>query len=127
MAASRPVLVIDDDDSIRELVQMALRDEGYDVLTAQHGDAALSLLGHEQPGLILLDMRMPVMDGWAFTHAYRQLQGPHAPIIVCTAARDAMNSASQVHADGYLAKPFEVEALRTCVARYAATGRGRRI
>jgi len=58
------------------------------------------------------------MDGWAFMQAYRAQPGPHAPVIVCTAARDAAASAAQVHAAAYLAKPFDVEDLLTCVARY---------
>jgi len=117
VAASRPVLVIDDDDSIRELVQMALRDEGYDVLTAQHGSAALSLLGHESPGLILLDMRMPVMDGWEFARVYRERPGPHVPIVVITAAHEVAERAAQVSADDYLAKPFDIDDLVQIVGR----------
>ena len=119
MTVSRPVLVIDDDDSIRELVQMALRDEGYDVLTAQHGGAALSLLGHENPGLILLDMRMPVMDGWEFARLYRERPGPHVPIVVITAAHEVAERAAQVAADDFLAKPFDIDDLVHMVERHA--------
>jgi CheY-like chemotaxis protein len=119
VAVLRPVLVIDDDDSIRELVEMALRDEGYDVLTAQHGGAALSLLGRESPGLILLDMRMPVMDGWEFARLYRAQPGPHVPIVVITAAHEVAERAAQVAADDFLAKPFNIEDLVEIVERHA--------
>ena len=59
-----PILVVDDDASIRELIGMALVDEGYEVQAAPHGAAALEVISHSRPSVILLDMRMPVMDGW---------------------------------------------------------------
>jgi len=112
------VLVVEDDEGIREFVSMALADEGYDVAAAPHGAAALALVRQAQPNLILLDMRMPVMDGWEFSRAYRQTPPPHAPIIVLTAARDAADRAEQIDADGYLAKPFDVDDLLDLVNRY---------
>jgi CheY-like chemotaxis protein len=105
------VLVIDDDDRIRELVCEALRDEGYVVETACNGAEALDLLfacWDAQPDVILLDMRMPSLDGWKFVEAYRMLPVPQAPIVVMTAARRAEDSAAQVQADGVLPKPFDL-------------------
>jgi CheY-like chemotaxis protein len=116
---SRCILVVDDDASIRAFVEMALSDEGYEVLEAADGGAALALLETVRPAVILLDMRMPMMDGWTFAQKYGARPGPQAPIIVITAARDAANWAAQIGADAYLSKPFEVEALYACVARYA--------
>jgi CheY-like chemotaxis protein len=118
MATSRPILVVDDDDSIREFVSLALIDEGYSVLTAADGAAALESIGREQPGVILLDMRMPVMDGWEFSRAYHATPAPHAPIIVVTAARDAADRASQIEAEAFLAKPFDLDDLLNLVGRY---------
>ena len=63
MTDLRTVLVVDDDPDIRDLVQLGLEEEGYRVLTAPHGQAALDVLGCSSIDLILLDMRMPVMDG----------------------------------------------------------------
>ena len=123
MEASERVLVVDDDDTIRELVQMALADEGYDVVSAPHGAAALDLVGQIDPDVILLDMRMPVMDGWEFARQYRERPGPHAPIIVVTAAVDAADRAAQIGADGYLPKPFELDDLLDLVGQH--TGRNR--
>jgi DNA-binding response OmpR family regulator len=114
------VLVVDDDAGIREMVTLALTDAGYAVATAADGQAALALVGQFRPDVILLDMRMPVMDGWAFAQAYRAQADPQVPIIVCTAARDAAASAAQIAAAAYLAKPFNVEDLLACVARYTA-------
>ena len=107
------ILVVDDDEIIREVITLTLVDEGYEVLTAANGKEALKIVEQdaEPPDLILLDMRMPVMDGWAFAHNYRQLSAPQAPIVVLTAATDAAAFAAQVKADGYLAKPFDLDKL----------------
>ena len=118
--AARRVLVVDDDASIREFLDLALQDEGYEVVHAVHGAAALELVEQRQPDVILLDMRMPVMDGWAFARAYRQKPGPHAPIIVLTAARDAAESAAQIQADDFLAKPFDLGELLERVGHHAS-------
>lgn len=100
----------------------SLEDEGYDVQTATNGVKALEAVQQSAPTLILLDMRMPVMDGWAFARAYRELPTPHVPIIVLTAARDAGVYADQVEAAAHLAKPFDLNELLHIVAHY--TGRG---
>ncbi len=115
------VLVVDDDAGTRDVVTDALGDEGYQVRTAPSGQAALRMLQQEgQPSLILLDMRMPVMDGTAFLAAYRQLPGPHAPVVALTAAgRPTIEGV-----DGVLAKPFALDDLLAVVERYAGGGRG---
>lgn len=114
------VLVVDDDDSIRDFVSVALSYEGYEVVSAENGEAALGAIDRGRGvAVILLDMRMPVMDGWEFARVYRERPGPHAPIIVLTAARDAADYAAQIQADGFLAKPFDLDALIRTVARHA--------
>lgn len=120
--AMGPVLIIDDDESIREFVSVALADEGYAVRTATDGAAALEVLRRERPSVILLDMRMPVMDGWQFSREYRRWPGPHVPIVVVTAARDAAVRAADIHADGFLAKPFDLDELLTIVGRFVQPG-----
>jgi CheY-like chemotaxis protein len=122
MAPNGSVLVVDDDDSIREFVSVALTDEGYDVLTAADGAEALETVRRRMPGVILLDMRMPVMDGWEFSRAYRASPEPHAPIVVVTAARDVEDRARQIEADGYLAKPFDLDDLLAIVKRFTGHG-----
>jgi two-component system chemotaxis response regulator CheY len=118
-AGERRILVVDDDPGIREFVSETLADEGYEVVTAPDGAAALDLIRQGQPEVILLDMRMPVMDGWEFSRAYRELPGPHAPIIAVTAAPDAVARAAQIDADGYLAKPFELQQMLSLVGQHA--------
>ena len=115
------LLVVDDDRVIRELVAEVLEGEGYAVARAANGAEALGWLaerrrlGEPPPTLILLDMRMPMMDGWTFAAEYRRSSGPRAPIVVMTAAADAAACAAEVGAEGVLAKPFGLDALLTAV------------
>ena len=117
MAQAR-ILVVDDDTSIRGFVEMALDSEGYAVSTATNGAQALQVTDQLRPDLILLDMRMPVMDGWEFAHAYQSRPGPHAPIVVVTAAADARERAKQIHAVDFLAKPFDFDDLVRIVQQF---------
>lgn len=116
----RPIrtLVVDDDHDIAELVQLALSDEGYEVVIASNGSAALQATLATPFDLILLDLRMPVMDGWEFARAYRARPEPRAPVVVVTAARDAAELAAEIDADDYLSKPFSLEELLDVVKRH---------
>jgi two-component system, chemotaxis family, chemotaxis protein CheY len=106
------VLVVDDDPALLMLVTDVLRDEGFTVLTASNGGEALELVTEQPVDLILLDMRMPVMDGWEFNRAYREQFGEGcAPIVVFTAAMNAHATAEEVGAHGYVAKPFDLDHL----------------
>ena len=115
----RPILVVDDDPVILKAVEYILSDEGYAVVVAANGKEALDCVSRNPPTLILLDMKMPVMDGWAFVAAYREMPGPHAPIIVMTAAQDARSRAIEIGADGYIAKPFDLDDILAVVQRQA--------
>jgi CheY-like chemotaxis protein len=97
-----------------------LRGEGYEVVTAENGADALGKARGES--LVLLDMRMPVLDGWAFAKAFRAA-GNRTPIVVMTAAENARRWAEEIQAEGYLAKPFDLDTLIAAVARYATGGR----
>lgn len=113
----RPVLVVDDDPYIREVVAELLDEEGYSVATADDGAEALRFVAAMPPSVILLDMDMPVVDGPEFAARYREMPGPHAPIVVITAAYDARVAAERIGAQAHLAKPFHVDALCRLVAR----------
>lgn len=119
---TRPILVVDDDEVIAMTVAGLLNEEGYAVVTAANGEEALVCVVRERPCLILLDMKMPVMDGWSFAAAYRRLPGPHAPILMMTAARDAHSRAAEIFADGYVDKPFDIDDLLERVAEHASDG-----
>ena len=112
------VLVVDDDDDIRGLVCEVLGAEGYSVLDAPHGAAALALVAVDAPCLILLDMRMPVMDGRAFATAYRRLPQPHAAIVCMTAEAEAGRQRELIDADAALGKPFDLSDLLRVVEQY---------
>jgi CheY-like chemotaxis protein len=123
--ASR-ILIVEDDEYIRALACAALADDGYDVLEAANGAAALDLIKLYPPSLIILDMNMPVMNGWEFVRRYRQLPFPHAPIIVFTAAGDAALRAAEIDASGILGKPFDLDDLSALVRKYVQPSRPRR-
>ncbi|HEX2037366.1 MAG TPA: response regulator [Chloroflexota bacterium] len=114
------VLLADDDEEVRSFVYDALTNEGYDVWLAADGRAALDLINARQPDLILLDVRMPVMDGPTFAAAYHRRPAPHAPIVLCTAlpAVEAAEQAEAVGASGFLRKPFSIDALLVTVRQY---------
>lgn len=114
----QPILVVDDDDTIAMTLESFLVEEGYKVMVAHNGKEALERAEASSPAVILLDMKMPVMDGWAFASAYRQQDGPHAPIIVMTAAHDSRQRASEIAADGFIPKPFDLDELLALMRRY---------
>ncbi len=113
---SSPILVIDDDPSILSTITDILEFEGYPVTTAKNGADGLGALDRQQPALVLLDMRMPVLDGWQFARVVRE-RGIEIPIVVMTAAQDARRWAQEIGAAGYLAKPFELADLIDVVGR----------
>jgi CheY-like chemotaxis protein len=108
------ILVVDDDLAIVATLQVILEIEGYVVETASNGAEALELIAAQPPALIMLDMRMPVMDGWTFARELRS-RGLEIPILVMTAARDVRRWAEEISADAYLSKPFELEDLLSAI------------
>jgi two-component system, chemotaxis family, chemotaxis protein CheY len=120
-AGSR-VLVVDDDPSILDTVTAILTSEGFTVMTASGGQEALSLLHSWLPTLVLLDMRMPIMDGWSVARAMREA-GSKVPIVVMSAAESAKRWADEIGAAGHLAKPFELDDLLACVEEHRGPNR----
>jgi CheY-like chemotaxis protein len=114
------VLVVDDEPGIRETVTAMLEIEGYDVAEAKDGADALAQVEARQPDVILLDMRMPVLDGWAFAAELRA-RDLAIPIVVMTAARDAARWAGEIAATAFVAKPFGFDDLLQAVERARAT------
>jgi len=111
-----PILVVDDDPSILETVKVILDLEGYTVETAINGADALEKVGRSRPALVLLDMRMPVLDGWGFAREMKA-RGVKVPIVVMTAAQDAGRWAAEIGAVDFVAKPFEIPDLLLAVER----------
>ena len=122
MAASGPqrtVLVVEDEPYILEIVSFLLTDEGYRVLRATNGLDALAIVGHEKPDLIISDVKMPGMDGFALCEQVRQDPDlVHTPFIFLTARseRGDVRHGMGLGADDYLIKPFEPEELLSAVS-----------
>ena len=118
MKSAGGILVVDDDPDLRECLGLMIRSMGFDVTSAANGQEALDVVEGRDLDLVILDMKMPVMSGWEFCRA---LEGRHArpPIIVLTAAPDPAARAAEVHAEGWLGKPFEYADLETIVRRLA--------
>src|SRR5215467_2651252 len=117
----RSILVIEDDDSIRETLQEALAMEGYEVLLAANGKEALDII-HDgaRPGLALLDLMMPVMDGW---HFLEELD-VHMPIVVVSAyvhGAKTMTAAALLRRPvGFMTKPINLDTLLEVVRTYCS-------
>jgi two-component system, chemotaxis family, chemotaxis protein CheY len=109
------ILIVDDDESIRQIVRLCLTDEGFEVFEAPNGQAALDALVGFQPELILLDLRMPVMDGWEFARRYESLPGQHAPIVAFVAALNAEQECATLTTASILTKPFDLDDLLNAV------------
>ncbi len=121
-AERKTVLVVDDDAELALMVELLLADLGYRAVKAREGREALLKVAEQMPDLILLDMRMPGMDGWEFAREFRSRYDRQAPIVVLTAGEDARRSAQEIGAEGYLGKPFEVDELVAVLARTLARG-----
>ena len=106
-AVSARILVVEDDDALRETLTEVMADEGHEVRAAVHGADALQALASWTPDVIVLDLMMPVMDAYEFRAHQRQTPGgPNARILVLSAARDVPDAAARLEADAWLTKPF---------------------
>ena len=108
------VLVVDDDPDIQIMLQEVLRDEGYDVRLASNGREALEHVERERPDLIVLDLMMPVMDGRQFYQQFRARQPAgygRVPVLLVSAGYGLRETARELGSDGYLPKPFDLDAL----------------
>lgn len=118
--ASTAVLIVEDDFDVRDTLGMTLEAEGYRVEGAANGQEAIERLQRaDPPCLILLDLMMPVMDGWEFRAA--QLRDPtlaRIPVVVISADGSVARKASALGVAGYLRKPLDFDALLQTVRRH---------
>jgi DNA-binding response OmpR family regulator len=105
------ILVIDDQSSVRQLLQEYLTEQGFRVIQADNGQNALYTARHDQPDLILLDIMMPKMDGYQFLRQYRQER--QTPVIIITAREEETDAVLglDLGADDYVIKPFRMREL----------------
>jgi DNA-binding response OmpR family regulator len=113
------ILIVEDDVDILDTVKGFLESEGYDVQTAENGAEAMKqLTENKTPDLILLDMKMPIMNGWQFATEFHEKHDHTSPMIVMTAAPDAEQRAKDVSASGWVEKPFDLDVLLEKIKRY---------
>lgn len=108
--AKKTVLVVEDDPQQRDIVVTFLRHHGYAVLEAADGAAGVSAASHHRPDIVLMDARLPVMDGWAATACLKADPGVRAiPVVILTAAalEEDRQRSSRAGCDAYLAKPCD--------------------
>ena len=114
------ILVVEDDRVVREVVSDALVDAGYAVASAADGADALDQLHDHPADVILLDLMMPIMDGFSFMEACHQEQLCNdVPIVVISAAHDALRRMRDVPVHACIAKPFDLDDLVRTVGQYA--------
>ena len=105
----KTVLIVEDDSNIAELLRLYLEKEGYTPLVAPDGGSGLEMFRQHHPDIVLLDVMMPVMDGWEVCRAIRQTDS--TPIIMLTAKGETTDKVSglKMGADDYITKPFEMK------------------
>ena len=121
--ANEKILVVDDDKNICELLRLYLVKEGYNVTMVHDGAAALAEFDKLHPNLVLLDVMMPVMDGYTATRTIRRLDRPDAgriPILATTANAFAEDRrrACEAGMNEHLTKPLETELVIKTLAKY---------
>lgn len=119
-ACARPtseVLVVEDEPDLTALLEMLLTGAGYAVRTAGDGAEALLRVAERMPSLVLLDMCMPIMNGWEFAREFAARYARAAPVLVVTAEVDARLCALEIGAEAWLQKPFGLDDFLATVAR----------
>lgn len=118
-----PIAIVEDDTEIRESIRDALECEGYEVQTFKNGQEAIQGLAEASPSLILLDLMMPVMDGWKFLEEKKRL-GPtlsEIPVFIVSAVADP-SKVKEAGAKGYIRKPLDLDVLLKLVEGYCKLG-----
>jgi CheY-like chemotaxis protein len=121
----RTVMVVEDDPEVRDAISEVLSDFEYKPVPASNGVEALEQLrtASVMPCLILLDVMMPTMDGWAFrAEQQRDPSVKDIPVILLSAHTDVKVAATQMQAAGFLAKPVAIDNLLATVERFCAIG-----
>jgi two-component system, OmpR family, alkaline phosphatase synthesis response regulator PhoP len=112
--AQSSVLVVDDEPQVVWMLQFSLEAEGFQTFAARDGRTALDELRQHRPQLMLLDIMMPVMDGWSVLQEIRDLPEGERPRVVVVSARASLRDrakAAELGAEAFVAKPFNVDDL----------------
>ena len=105
----KKVLIVEDDANIAELLHLYLEKEGFETQVAKDGGKGVELFRSFQPDLVLLDLMLPIMDGWSVLRKIRE--GDQTPVIMLTAKGETEDKVSGLEqgADDYIVKPFEMK------------------
>ncbi len=117
-SGSARVLVVDDEPQVVWMLKFSLEAEGYQTFSARDGRAALLELREHHPHLMLLDIMMPVMDGWSVLEEVRAMPAEDRPRVVVVSARSSLRDrakAAELGADAFVAKPFNVDDLLSVI------------
>jgi DNA-binding response OmpR family regulator len=120
------ILIVEDDTDLRQIVQWILEDEGFVVETAGDGKEALDRAMTKKPSLVLLDMALPIIDGYGVAAGLHQVYGDAIAIIVMTAGGHAAEKARDIGALGHVSKPFDLDTLINTVRAALERGHGGR-
>ncbi len=117
------ILIVDDDESIRELLRLHLSAAGYDVHVAPDAIVAGHLVLRSAPDLIITDVSMPYMNGFEFVEALKADKSlPYIPVIFLTSMDDGDNRGKELGAVGYITKPVRADRLLAMVAQHVPGG-----
>lgn len=116
-----PILVVDDDPHVLQMIQWVLEDDGFEVQTAADGQEALAQARQHRPALVILDIGLPLLDGSRVAAELHALYGTAVPLVLITADGHTAHKARQIGAAAFLRKPFEIadllQAVRHILAR----------
>jgi CheY-like chemotaxis protein len=116
---SLPILVVEDNEDLREGLAEILSLEGYQVVTADNGLVALNMIGQSDHSLIFLDIQMPIMDGFEFLKIYGEQLRQHRPVIVLSADASLRSEVFPAFVVGLLPKPYDIRNLLILTAKYS--------
>jgi CheY-like chemotaxis protein len=121
MTPGQYILVVDDDDDFRETLAEVLSEAGYPVQQAENGEVALARAGEEQPGIVLLDLKMPVLDGWGVMERMRQDPKTAAVPILILSAYGFEWESELLGAQGYIPKSVGMDEILERIRKSAGS------
>ena len=117
------ILVVEDDPDLRRILKLQLLSKGYEITEAENGAEGFRAIQEELPDCVILDLMMPVMDGFGFLKRVRSIMSTKdVPILILTASEDERNRVRgfQYQADAYMSKPYDLEKLTVQVEKLLA-------
>lgn len=115
---TKRILIVDDDAGILSMLSLLLKQQGYGVVTAFDGQEALLALEADLPDIILLDLNMPVMDGYQFAREFKASYDETIPIVVVSAVEKGEGGGDEIGAVAWIKKPFDLKALLSVVEEH---------